>query len=86
MDFVDVFKSRTSVHEFSSKNVGEEKIIDALECARLVPSWTNKRSSRFIVIRNKKTIEDIAKTILNNRWLKTAPVLIIGCSDPLDGD
>ena len=44
----------------------------------------NKQCWRFIVIQNKETIEQIAKTSLINRWLKTAPVLIVACADPTE--
>jgi nitroreductase len=84
MEFIDVIKSRTSVREFNSKNVEEEKITYILQCARLAPSWMNKQCWRFIVIKNKETIEAIARTSLINRWLKTAPVLIVACADPIE--
>ena len=82
MEFSDVIKSRTSVRDYSDKEVEDEKITYVLECARLAPSWINKQCWRFIVIKNKETIALIAKTSLINRWLKTAPVLVIACADP----
>jgi nitroreductase len=82
MEFSDVIKFRTSVRDYSDKTVEEEKIIYILECARFAPSWMNKQSVRFIIIKNKETISLIAKTSLINRWLKTAPLLIIACADP----
>jgi nitroreductase len=38
MEFFDVIKSRTSVRDYSNKEVEEEKITYVLECARLAPS------------------------------------------------
>ena len=81
MEFIDVIKARTSVREYSEKPVEDEKITYLLDCARLAPSYMNKQCWRFIVIKNKETIEQIAKTSVINRWLKTAPVLIIACAD-----
>ena len=82
MEFYDVIKYRTSVRDYNDKTVEENKITYILECARFAPSWMNKQSVRFIVIKNKETISCVAKTSLINRWLKTAPVLIIACADP----
>jgi len=82
MEFSDVIKYRTSLRNYSNKEVEENKITYILECARFAPSQRNKQSWRFIVIKNKETIAQIAKTSLINRWLKTAPVLIIACADP----
>jgi nitroreductase len=84
MEFIDVIKARTSVRDYSEKQVEDEKISYVLECARLAPSWVNKQCWRFIVIKNKETIEQIAKTSVINRWLRTAPVLLVACADPAD--
>ena len=86
MEFSDVIKYQTSVRNYSDKEVEDEKITYALECARLTPSYMNMQSWRFIVIKNKETITLIAKTSLINRWLKTAPILIIACADPTVND
>ncbi|VVB62306.1 Coenzyme F420:L-glutamate ligase [uncultured archaeon] len=82
MEFSDVIKYRNSVREYSDKAVEEDKITYILECARFAPSHMNKQSWRFIVIKNKQIIAQIAKTSLINRWLKTVPILIIACADP----
>src|SRR5512137_2353416 len=86
MEFSDVIKFRTSARDYSDKAVEDNKITYILECARFAPTWMNKQSVRFIVIKNKETISLIAKTSLINRWLKTAPVLIIACADPTVND
>jgi len=83
VEFSDVIKLRTSVRDYSNKAVEDNKITYILECARFAPTWMNKQSVRFILIKNKETISLIAKTSLINRWLKTAPVLIIACADPI---
>jgi nitroreductase len=82
MEFSDVIKYRSSVRDYSDKEVEEDIITYILECARLAPSAMNRQSWRFIVIKNKEIIAHIAKTSLINRWLKKAPVLIIVCADP----
>ncbi len=84
MEFIDVIQARMSVREYSEKKVEDEKINYVLECARLAPSFMNKQCWRFIVIQDTQTIEQIAKTTVFNRWLKTAPVVIVACADPTD--
>ena len=86
MEFTDVIKARSSVREYSDRPVEADTITAVLECARLAPSWANKQCWRFIVITNKDTIEYIAKSSIINRWLKTAPVLIVACADPVESD
>jgi nitroreductase len=84
MEFIDVINARTSVREYSEKPVEEDKISYVLECARLAPSWANTQCWRFIVIKNKETIAQISKTTIINRWLKTAPIVLIACADPTE--
>ncbi len=84
MEFIDVIKARTSVREYHEKPVENEKLSYVLECARHAPSFMNKQCWRFIVIQNKETIGQIAKTTIINRWLKTAPLIIIACADPTE--
>lgn len=84
MEFLDVIKARHSTREFSQRPVEEEKISYILEAARLAPSAANKQCWRFIVVTNKDIIEQIAKTSLINRWLKTAPVIMVCCADPTE--
>jgi len=81
MEFIDVVKSRTSVRVYSDVPVEDEKITYVLDCARRAPSWANKQCWRFIVVKNKDTINNVAKNSMVNQWLKTAPVLIIACAD-----
>jgi nitroreductase len=62
--------------------VPESDLIYRLDCAKKAPSSMNKQCWRFIIIRDPKVIQDIAKTSVINRWMKQAPVLIVACADP----
>ena len=44
----------------------------------------NKQCWRFIVIRKKEVIQEIAHASVINRWLKNAPVIIMACADPTE--
>jgi len=82
LEFESVIKTRESIREYSEKPVEDEKINFILECARLAPSWANRQCWHFIVVKDKKIIEDLSKTSIINRWLKNAPVIIVACGDP----
>jgi nitroreductase len=81
MEFESVIKSRSSTRDFSDKIVEAEKINFVLECARLAPSWANRQCWHFIVVKDKRVIEDLSKTSIINRWLKNVPVIIVACGD-----
>jgi nitroreductase len=82
MEFESVIKSRESIRDYSDKKVEDDKIKYVLECARFAPSWTNKQCWQFIVVKDKKTINDLSKTSIINRWLKNVPVIIVACGNP----
>ena len=84
MEFSDIIKYQTSVHDFTDKEVEEEKITYILEYAHQAPSYMNAQYWRFIVIKSTETISLLAKTSLFNRWFKRAPLLIIACMDPTE--
>lgn len=82
MEFESVIKTRASIRDYSDKLVEDEKINFVLECARLAPSWANRQCWHFIVVKDKKSIVDLSKTSIINRWLKNVPVIIVACGDP----
>ncbi len=82
MEFRSLVESRSSVRTYQKKPVEEEKLNYVLECARLAPSWANGQCWRFVVIRDPDVRKKVAATSLLNRWLKTAPVILVACADP----
>ena len=82
MEFDDVIVSRKSIRAYKSQKIDDELINYVLNCARLAPSWANRQSWHFIVVKNKDIILRLSKTSLINRWLKDAPVIIVACGDP----
>ena len=82
MDFMDVVASRKSVRGYENRPVEEEKLSKVLEAARLAPSWANKQCCRYVVVKDKAKIQELACGF--NGWLKQAPVIIVACADPKD--
>lgn len=61
MQFSEVVKARHSVRKFDGRPVEREEIYEILEEARLAPSSKNTRSSGFMIIEDKSTLEAIAE-------------------------
>ena len=80
MEFMDVVAVRKSVRDFLDKEVEEEKLAKILEAARLAPSWANKQCCKYVVVKDKAKIQDLAGGF--NGWLKKAPVVLAACADP----
>jgi len=80
MDVMEAIKKRYSVRSYKDIPVEEEKLLSILEAARLSPSANNKQEWRFIVVRDKKTIEKLSKASKNQIFIKEAPVVIVCCA------
>lgn len=61
MQFSEVVKARHSVRKFDRRPVERDEIYEILEEARLAPSSKNTRSSGFMIIEDKSTLEAISE-------------------------
>lgn len=86
MKFEDVISTRKSVRSFQDKGISEEIINDMMEAAWLSPSFQNRKCWRFVVVRDKKLINDLAlrSGIVSkvNFFIKDAPIVVAACADP----
>ena len=86
MDFFEVVAARHSVRAYRPDPVPDESILRCLEAARSAPSWRNGQCWRFIVVRDKATIDHLAGQRVYgypiNAWLKAAPVMVVACAEP----
>ncbi|MDD5417386.1 MAG: nitroreductase family protein [Candidatus Nanoarchaeia archaeon] len=80
MDVFKAIKTRRSVRRFISKMVPEKELVQVLESARWAPSAGNVQDGIFIIIRNSKQKEEIAKACMEQHWMSKAPILIAVCS------
>ena len=86
MEFDELIISRKSVRSFQEKEISQEILNNMMEAARLSPSFQNRQCWRFIVVRDRKIINDLAlrSGMISkvNFFIKDAPVVIIACADP----
>lgn len=75
-----VIKNRRSSRNFTKTPVPEQIIDEILEAGRLAPSGGNGQNHYFGVIKNEKTITELAKAAGNQMWIATAPVVIALCT------
>ena len=84
MELHEAILKRRSIRRFSDYYVTDDELNDILEAARWAPSWANTQSWEFIVVRNRKLIEDITATYSEGnpatKCSNSASALIVGCS------
>jgi nitroreductase len=77
LNFEEVLLKRRSIRRYKDAPVPKEKILKLLEAARVAPSASNKQPWHFIVVENKETIKQLAKS----EWAAKAPLMIVGLAD-----
>ena len=77
LNFEEVVLKRRSIRRYKEAPIPREIILKILEAARVAPSASNKQPWHFIVVENKETIRQLAKS----EWAAKAPLMIVGLAD-----
>ena len=81
MDAMEAILTRRSIRRYTEKPVSDEVLKELLEAAMCAPSAGNQQPWCFIVINDRKLLDEIPKLHPYARMLKEAPVAILVCCD-----
>lgn len=81
MDALDAIMTRRSIRQFSDEPVTETEIDALLRAAMAAPSASNERPWRFVVVRQRDTLDRLSKATPFAKPLERAPVGIVVCAD-----
>ncbi len=81
MDFETVAKRRRMCREYSDKVVPQEKVDRILDVASRYPSAGHTEPQEFIVVRDQRVKEDLARAALDQIFVAQAPLVIVVVSD-----
>jgi nitroreductase len=81
MDVFQAVKERRSIRSFLRKDISEDVLSRLIDALRWAPSAGNLQSRKFYFISDEMTKKQIAVAALNQDFLSTAPVVIVGCAD-----
>jgi nitroreductase len=73
--------SRRSIRKYTNKQVPDSVVKEILEAAMSAPSAGNERPWHFIVIKDRKILDEIPKIHPYSQALNTASVAILVCGD-----
>ena len=84
MDVIKAIKWRRSVRGFALQAIERDKVLQILEAARQAPSSSNRQAWHFVVVDDRKLIEQIPGTVpVGTRrivsFVTGAPLVIVGC-------
>jgi len=82
MDLFEAMEKRRSVRRFDpAREVPPELVEELLRCACLAPSAGNVQPWRFLVVRDPRLKEELARAALGQGFVARAPVVIVICAD-----
>ena len=81
MDVIQTILSRRSIRKYTSQPVPQELIDELLKAAMSAPSAGNEQPWHFVVIRDRKVLNEIPKFHPYSKMLKEASAAILVCGD-----
>ena len=81
MDAMKAILSRRSIRKYTNKQVPDSVVKEILEAAMSAPSAGNEQPWHFIVIKDRRILDEIPKIHPYSQALNTASVAILVCGD-----
>jgi nitroreductase len=82
MDMLELIRTRRSVRRYKKEAVSEDLLEKILEAGRWAPSASNSQPWEFIILRDRKIREEVAKATTYGKFLADAPLGIAVVIDP----
>jgi nitroreductase len=76
MDILETIKTRRSIRRYTRKEVEDQLIERILEAGRWAPSGHNNQPWQWIIVKNRSTIERIARCTIYGEVVRSANALI----------
>ncbi len=81
MDAMSAILSRRSIRRYTKEDVSDEIVKELLEAAMSAPSAGNEQPWHFVVIRDRKILNEIPNIHPYSGMLREAPLAILICGD-----
>ncbi len=79
-------KNRRSTRAFTSETVSFSDVEKLVDAARWAPSAGNIQPWEFVIVRDQENRKRLARAALNQKFIETAPVVIVVCADTAKSD
>lgn len=81
MDVKEAVINRRSIRNYLDKPVPNELISQILDVARFAPSSGNLQNWKVVLVSNPDKKSELATAALKQKWIMTAPVLLVVCNN-----
>jgi nitroreductase len=80
MASIDNILTRRSIRRYETKDLPEEVLRQILEAGRQAPSAANRQPICFVIVKDHDLLRILCDTLIT-RFVKAAPLAIVGCAD-----
>ncbi|MHA2397008.1 MAG: nitroreductase family protein [Candidatus Thorarchaeota archaeon] len=80
-EFFDVVEQRRSIRKYKEYDIPTEDLTKILEAARLAPSTNNSQPWRFVVVKDRDTINLLTLVAGNQKFIANANDIIMALAD-----
>ena len=80
MSLLDLILSRRSIRSYENKDISEEVLQQILETGRQAPSAANRQPIHFVIVKDHDILKNLCDNLIT-RFVKYAPIAIVGCAD-----
>jgi nitroreductase len=80
MSILDSILNRRSIRRYQKKEIPQGVLLQILEAGRQAPSAVNRQPIRFVIVTDPSILKELCDTVIT-RFVKEAPVAIVGCAD-----
>ena len=80
MSLLDLILSRRSIRRYENRDISEEVLQQILETGRQAPSAANRQPIHFVIVNDPDILKILCDTLFS-RFVKYAPLAIVGCAD-----
>lgn len=81
METLQAIKTRRSIRKFLDKPISREIVRELLEAAMFAPSAGNEQPWQFIVLDDRKFLDEVPRICATASMCRQAPLAILVCSD-----
>lgn len=82
MDILEIIKTRRSIRKYTTEPVSNDSINKLLEAGRWAPSAGNKQPWKFIVVTDRKELQELSAVLSTGKFIAEAPLAIAVVINP----
>ena len=73
----DIIRNRHSARSFTDYIIPDQELMEILSAGIMAPSGKNRKPWRFVIVRNREAIKNVARKVTYSRFIRNAHQMIL---------